>query len=107
MAPPSHAAAIMAKLSKTGAAAGKAKRRQVLSTPPHKPASEMKPRYGNIQRVMNTAASSPRGFCFKPLAIAHTSRGAASTPAKQVSTRTHASTVATRSISNLVASSPS
>ncbi len=67
---PSHAAAIIATFSSTGVAAGTAKRRHVLRTPDDSATSDMKPIYGNIQRVMNTAASKPRGSCFRPLAIA-------------------------------------
>ena len=68
--------------------------------------SDMKAMYGNIQRVMNTAASNPRGSCFKPLAMAYTSQGAAATPMMQVTSSAQVSNVATRSISSLVSSSP-
>ena len=48
---------ISATFSSTGEAAGTANRRHVLSTPPANATSDMKPMYGNIQRVMTIAAS--------------------------------------------------
>ena len=54
---PSQAAPIIDTLSSTGVAAGTAKRRQVLSTPDDSATSDMKAMYGNIQRVMTTAAA--------------------------------------------------
>jgi hypothetical protein len=97
----------MQRFSSTGVAAGTAKRFQVFRMPAASATSDMKPMYGNIQRVMTTAASKPSGLCFSPLAMAHTSHGAANTPATQVAVSAQASTVAIWSISTLVASSPS
>ena len=55
---------------------------------------------------MNTAASNPRGSCFKPLAMAYTRAGAAATPTMQVASKAQVNSVATRSINSLVSSSP-
>ena len=62
----------------------------------------MKPMYGNITRVITTAASN----FSSPEAINHTSSGAATMPSTQVSASAQASTVATASTSRRVASSP-
>ncbi len=97
----------MQTFSNTGVDAGTAKRFQVFSTPADSATSDMKPMYGNIQRVMKTAASKPRGSCFNPLAIIQTNTGAAATPITQVSSKAQLKRVATRSISSLVAASPS
>src|SRR6185369_7365101 len=104
---PSQAATIIDRFSSTGVEAGTAKRFQVLSTPAESATSDMKPMYGNIQRVISTAASKLCGCCWKPLASAQTMMGAAVTPRTQVASRAHASTVATLSISRWVAASPS
>jgi hypothetical protein len=50
---------ISAMFSSTGDAAGTANLRQVFRMPPASATSDMKPMYGNIQRVMTTAASNP------------------------------------------------
>jgi hypothetical protein len=68
---------------------------------------DMKPIYGNIQRVISTAASKLCGSCLRPLASAHTRIGAPATPSTQVKSSAQASTVATLSISLRVISSPS
>ena len=49
-------AAIMDRFSSTGVKAGTAKRRQVFSTPDAKAISDMHRMYGNITRVIQTAA---------------------------------------------------
>jgi hypothetical protein len=104
---PSQAAVIMQRFNRTGVAAGTAKRFQVFRMPAASATSDMKPMYGNIQRVMKTAASKLRGSCWKPLASDQTRIGAATTPMPQVRSSAHASTVATLLMSLRVASSPS
>ena len=84
----------MATFSSTGVAAGTAKRFQVFRMPADSATKDMKPMYGNIQRVMNTAASKPFGLCCRPLAMAQTSTGAPATPNTQVNVSAQASTVA-------------
>ena len=54
---PNQAATIMQTFSSTGVMAGMAKRFQVFNTPADSATSDMKPMYGNIQRVISTAAS--------------------------------------------------
>src|SRR5881394_2910975 len=95
---PSQAAAIIATLSSTGVAAGTAKRFHVLRMPADNATIDMKPMYGNIQRVMNTAASKLCGVFLKPLASSHTRTGAAATPTTHVASSAQASAVATPSI---------
>ena len=79
----SQTAPIIARFSSTGVAAGTAKRRQVLRTPADSATSDMKPMYGNIQRVMTTASSKRS----RPEAISQTTTGAATTPTTQVTTQ--------------------
>ena len=88
----------MATFSKTGVAAGTANFFQVFKMPAANATRDMKAMYGNIQRVMKTAASMPSVDCFKPLAITHTSQGAAATPRAEVMSKTQKRRVATRSI---------
>jgi hypothetical protein len=90
-------------LSSTGDAAGTANLRQVLRMPPASATSDMKPMYGNIQRVMITAESKPGS----PLAMAQTSSGAPATPATHTTSSVQVSNVATWSISCRAPSSPS
>ena len=66
----------------------------------------MKPMYGNIQRVISTAASCA-WLPSSPLASSHTSTGAPATPTTQVSSSTQNSTVATFATRARVRSSPS
>ena len=61
--------------------------------------------YGNIQRVINTAASKPSGF--SPLASRYTKTGAPAIPTTQVTISAMVSKVATELINAWVASSPS
>ena len=60
--------------------------------------SEISPMYGNIQRVITTAASNS----FKPEASTQTTTGAAITPTMQVNRRIQNSTVETASINERV-----
>src|SRR5512133_1906858 len=96
----------MHRFNKTGVAAGTAKRFQVLSTPAPRATSDMKAMYGNIQRVMTTAISKPRGSCCRPLAMAHTRAGAAATPMMLSTNNAQVSTVAAWLITAFVAASP-
>ena len=98
-----HAAPITARFSKTGVTAGTANRFHVLSTPAASATKDMKPMYGNITRVINTAESKS---C-SPEAITHTSTGAPAMPSSVVATSAQKSTVATASIRPRVAASPS
>src|SRR3569832_825419 len=104
---PSHAARIIATFSSTGVAAGTAKCFHVLRMPAEKATSDMNAMYGNIQRVMKTAASKLCGVFLNPLASRYTSTGAATMPTTQVASSAQASAVATPSIRRCVASSPS
>ena len=67
---------------------------------------DMKAMYGNIQRVMCTAASMPCAPAGRPLAMAQTSQGASSTPSTETSSSTPASAEATLSINARVGASP-
>ncbi len=67
--------------------------------------SDMKPMYGNIHRVITTAASCASSG--QPRPAVQTSTGAPITPMTQVASSAHSSTVATASIRWRVASSPS
>jgi hypothetical protein len=54
--PTNRAAMIRHRFSNTGVKAGTANLRQVLRMPDASATSEIRPIYGNITRVMNTAA---------------------------------------------------
>ncbi len=99
----SQAAAIIARFSSTGVAAGTAKCRQVLRMPAASATSDMQAMYGNMMRVMTTASSKRSS----PEAIAKTSSGAPTTPTTVVTSSAHSSTVATASTSACSAASPS
>ena len=74
----------MDKLSKAGVMAGTAKCRQVFKTPEANATSDMQMMYGNMRRVIQTAASksAAREVSAKPLAMAITTSGAPKTPSK-------------------------
>src|SRR5690606_6811887 len=101
-----NAAPIMQTLSYTGVTAGTANCFQVLSTPAHSATKDIKPIYGNIQRVINTAASWAWPLS-KPLASSHTKMGAPATPSTHVNSNAQNSTVATFATRRRVRSSPS
>ena len=100
-------AAIMDRFSSTGVKAGTAKRRQVFSTPDAKAISDMHRMYGNITRVIQTAApnSASRAAPRSPLAMADTTQGAATMPTSVTSISASVSSSATRSSSVRTSSS--
>ena len=83
--------------------AGTAKRFQVFRMPAASATIDMKPMYGNITLVIQTASSK----ACRPEPMAHTSTGAAATPRMQVAISAQASRVATASIKAPAAASPS
>src|SRR3546814_14637344 len=78
-------AAIMDRFSSMGVKAGTAKRRQVFSTPEANATSDMHRMYGNIIRVIQTAApnSAPRESPRRPLALAVPTQAAARRPRRK------------------------
>ena len=97
----------MDRFSSTGVKAGTAKRRQVFSTPDAKAISDMHRMYGNITRVIQTAApnSASRAAPRSPLAMADTTQGAATMPTSVTSISASVSSSATRSSSVRTSSS--
>ncbi len=100
-------APIMDRFSSTGVKAGTAKRRHVLSTPDAKAISDMQRMYGNIIRVIQTAApnSVSRAAPRRPLAMADTTQGAATMPISVTSIKAAVNSRATRSSSVRTSSS--
>ena len=84
---------MMARLSNAGVTAGTAKCFQVLSSPALSATSEINPAYGNISRVIHTAASKASGC--SPEAVSQTRNGASSTPSRLIPAKIQSSAVET------------